>query len=135
MLAQSRGMPLRTLDAIELEQALTVLAWSDPAFADDPSAGLSQLGVEVPAGLRFDVRVQRRDTLYLIIPPASSDGATDSVVNQMDQWRSGDQFVGHVAGGQAGVAEDRFGPGTVVEAMPAARLILSSGGGSKGERP
>ena len=70
-----------------------MLAWSEPAFADDPSAALPQLGVEVPAGLRLDVRVQRRDTLYLIIPPASSDGGTDSVVNQMDLWRSGDQFV------------------------------------------
>ena len=84
---------MRTLDAIELEQALTVLAWSDPAFADDPSAGLRRLGVEVPAGLRLDVRVQRGDTLYLVIPPASADGGTDSVVNQMDLWRSGDQFV------------------------------------------
>ena len=87
------GDALRTLATAELEQALTVLAWSDPAFAGDPSAGLRQLGVEVPAGLRLDVRVQRRDTLYLVIPPASSDGGTDSVVNQMDLWRSGDQFV------------------------------------------
>jgi len=31
--------------------------------------------------------------LYLIIPPASSDGGTDNVVNQRDLWRSGDQFV------------------------------------------
>jgi glyoxylate carboligase len=31
MLAQGRGIPLRTLDASELEQALTVLAWSDPS--------------------------------------------------------------------------------------------------------
>lgn len=75
------------------EQALTILAWSDPAFAGDPSAALPQLGVEVPAGFRLDIRVQRRDTLYLIIPPASSDGGTDIVVNQMDLWRSGDQFV------------------------------------------
>jgi hypothetical protein len=84
---------LSSVNATELEQALTVLAWSDPAFADNPSAALSQLGVEVPDGLRLDMRVQRRDTLYLIIPPASSDGGTDSVVNQMDLWRSGDQFV------------------------------------------
>lgn len=87
------GDTLRALNAIELEQALTVLAWGDPAFADDPSAALPRLGVEVPAGLRLDVRVQRRDTLYLIIPPASTDRGTDGVINQMDLWRSGDQFV------------------------------------------
>jgi len=81
------------LDVSELEQALTAAAWRDPAFADDPSAALAQLGVEVPAGLRLDIRVQRRDTLYLVIPPAYSDGGTDGVVNQMDLWRSGDQFV------------------------------------------
>jgi len=84
---------LGSVNAAELEQALTVLAWSDPAFAGNPSTALPQLGVEVPDGLRLDVRIQRRDTLYLIIPPASSDGGTDSVVNQMDLWRSGDQFV------------------------------------------
>ena len=77
----------------DLEQALTMLAWSDPAVTDDPGSALAQLGLDVPPGLRFDLRVQRRDTLYLAIPPASSDGGTDSVVNQMDLWRSGDQFV------------------------------------------
>jgi len=66
---------MRPLDAAELEQALTILAWSDPAFAGDPYAALPQLGVEMPAGFRLDIRVQRRDTLYLIIPPASPDGA------------------------------------------------------------
>jgi len=39
---------LSSVDATELEQALTALAWSDPAFADDPSSALSQLAVEVP---------------------------------------------------------------------------------------
>ncbi len=87
------GAALGDVEAAELEQALTVLAWSDPAFAGAPSAGMSKLGVEVPARLRLEVRVQRRDTLYLIIPPASSDGGTDSVVNQMDLCGSGDQFV------------------------------------------
>ena len=80
--------------ADDVEQALTRLAWSDPSVADDPAAALSQLGVDVPAGLRFDVRIQRPDTLYLVIPPAySDDGEHEDVVNQMDLWRSGDQFV------------------------------------------
>ena len=84
---------LGDVETVELEQALTVLAWSDPTFAGAPSAGMSRLGVEVPARLRLDVRVQRRDTLYLIIPPASSDGGTEGVVNQLDLWGSGDEFV------------------------------------------
>jgi hypothetical protein len=85
---------LDDIDAADLEQALTLLAWSDPAFADDPAAALARLGVDIPEGLRLDVRVQRRDTLYLVIPPAAGQGETaDAVVNQMDLWRSGDQFV------------------------------------------
>lgn len=78
----------------DLEQALTERAWSDPEVAHDPTGALAALGVEVPDGLQVDIRVQRPDTLYLVIPPAASDGAqVDDVANQMDLWRSGDQFV------------------------------------------
>jgi len=81
-------------DAADLEQALTVLAWSHPAVTEDPAAAFAQLGVEVPAGWRVDLRIQRPDTLYLVIPPAFSDeGEHERVVNQMDLWRSGEQFV------------------------------------------
>lgn len=81
------------VDAADLEQALTMLAWSDPSFADDPAAAMRRLGVDTASHLRLDVRIRRPDTLYLIIPPASPDGGTDTVVNQMDLWRSGEQFV------------------------------------------
>jgi hypothetical protein len=81
-------------DAADLEQALTVLAWSHPAVTEDPAAAFAQLGVEVPAGWRVDLRIQRPDTLYLVIPPAFSDGDEhEQVINQMDLWRSGEQFV------------------------------------------
>ena len=81
-------------DPGDLETALTELAWSDPGVAGDPAAALARLGVDVPAGMRVDVRVQRPDTLYLVIPPAVPDGAeAEQVVDQMDLWRSGDQFV------------------------------------------
>ena len=81
-------------DAADLEQALTMLAWGDPAVTEDPAAAFAQLGVQVPAGLRVDLRIQRPDTLYLVIPPAFSDeGEHEGVVNQMDLWRSGEQFV------------------------------------------
>jgi len=77
-----------------LEQALTDLAWADPSVATAPEAALARLGVRVPDGIRLDVRVQRADTLYFVIPPAADDvGATDHVVDQMDLWGSGDQFV------------------------------------------
>ncbi|MFK0237813.1 nitrile hydratase [Streptomyces vinaceus] len=80
--------------SLDLEQALTMLAWSDPALTENPGAVLTRLGIEVPPALRFDVRVQRPDTLYLVIPPVSSDDASgENVVNQMDLWRSGEQFV------------------------------------------
>jgi hypothetical protein len=85
-------------DAADLEQALTMLAWRDPAVIENPAAVFAQLGVQVPAGLRVDLRIQRPDTLYLVIPPAFSDdgdddGEHEEVVNQMDLWRSGEQFV------------------------------------------
>ena len=83
-------------DAADFEQALTMLAWSDPAVTEELAAALAQLGVEVPAGWRVDLRIQRPDTLYLVIPPAFSDQGEhehEPVVNQMDLWRSGEQFV------------------------------------------
>jgi hypothetical protein len=83
-------------DAVDLEQALMMLAWTDPAVTGDPAAVFAQLGVQLPAGWRVDLRIQRPDTLYLVIPPAFSDEGQhehESVVNQMDLWRSGEQFV------------------------------------------
>lgn len=78
----------------DLERALTVLAWSDPSAVEDGAAALGALGVEVPHGMQIDLRVQRRDTLYFVIPPAAGDGGDpDRVVDQMDLWGSGDQFV------------------------------------------
>ncbi|WP_329107239.1 nitrile hydratase [Streptomyces sp. NBC_01439] len=71
-----------------------MLAWSDPALAEDPGAALTRLGIDVPPAMRFDVRLQRPDTLYLVIPPVpSEENGGENVVNQMDLWRSGDQFV------------------------------------------
>ncbi|MFN8025017.1 MAG: nitrile hydratase [Acidimicrobiia bacterium] len=81
-------------DDLGLEDALTELAWADPSVAHDPHTALARLGVTVPEGMQVDVRVQRRDTLYFVIPPAAADGGEAAgVVNQMDLWRSGDQFV------------------------------------------
>jgi hypothetical protein len=77
----------------DFEQALTAAAWRDSTAAD-AAATLATLGVDVPDGYVVDVRVQRRDTLYLVIPPAfSADEHGEDVVNQMDLWRSGEQFV------------------------------------------
>lgn len=78
----------------DIEQALTELAWADPSIATDADAALAALGVHLPDGLHLDVRIQRRDTLYFVIPPAGGDGGdADHVVDQMDLWGSGDQFA------------------------------------------
>jgi hypothetical protein len=78
----------------EIEQALTELAWADPGRVTDAGSALAELGVPIPDGIRLEVRVQRRDTLYFVIPPAVDDGGVaDHVVDQMDLWGSGDQFV------------------------------------------
>jgi len=80
-----------------LERRLVELAWTDPAFAEllqkNPRQALASIGVEVSTGVEIDVRQQRRDTLYFVIPPlaeSTEDAAT--VINQMDLWQSGELF-------------------------------------------
>ena len=80
-----------------LERRLVELAWTDPAFAErlrtDPRAALASIGVEVSADVKIDVRQQRRDTLYFVIPPLATNPAeAETVINQMDLWDSGDIF-------------------------------------------
>jgi hypothetical protein len=71
-----------------------MLVWSDPAAVGDPATTLAKLGVDLPPGLRIDLRMQRPDTMYFVVPPASPvHGNEHRVVNQMDLWRSGDQLV------------------------------------------
>ncbi len=80
-----------------LEHDLTLRAWTDPEFAarlgSDPESALAELGVSAPEGMRVDVRVQRRDTLYHVIPPFSPGADPNVIVNQMDLWRTADEFV------------------------------------------
>ena len=82
---------------MSLERELTKRAWSDPAFAmqlaAEPASALAALGVTVPEGMRVDIRMQRRDTLYYVIPPFSSGGDPNVITNQMDLWRSADEFI------------------------------------------
>ena len=78
-----------------LERQLVELAWTDPAFAEllqkDPRQALGSLGVALPPGVEIDVRLQRRDTLYLVIPPlATQPNAAPTPINQMDLWQSGE---------------------------------------------
>ena len=80
-----------------LERRLVELAWTDTAFAErlrnDPRQALASIGVEVSPNVRIDVRQQRRDTLYFVIPPvATSPQDAETVINQMDLWESGDLF-------------------------------------------
>lgn len=78
-----------------LERRLVELAWTDPAFAEllqkDPRQALGSLGVELPPGVEIDVRLQRRDTLYFVIPPpAAEPNAAPTPINQIDLWQSGE---------------------------------------------
>ena len=80
-----------------LERRLVELAWTDPAFAEllqkNPRQALGSIGVEVSSEIEIDVRQQRRDTLYFLIPPVSGPTEDpDKVINQMDLWQSGDLF-------------------------------------------
>ena len=80
-----------------LERRLVELAWTNPAFAEllqkNPRQALASIGVEVSTGVEIDVRQQRRDTLYFVIPPlAESSEDAETVINQMDLWQSGELF-------------------------------------------
>jgi hypothetical protein len=80
-----------------LERRLVELAWTDPAFAallqTDPRQVLAAIGVEVSPGVKIDIRQQRRDTLYFVIPPlAAKPEDSEMVINQMDLWQSGELF-------------------------------------------
>ena len=49
--------------------------------------------MEVSPGVKIDVRRQRRDTLYFVIPPlAPQPEDAERVLDQMDLWESGDLF-------------------------------------------
>ena len=80
-----------------LERRLVELTWTDPAFAQllrtDPRRALASIGVEMSPDVKIDVRQQRRDTLYFVIPPlAEKPEDAEAVINQMDLWESGDLF-------------------------------------------
>jgi hypothetical protein len=84
--------------AADIETGLTEKAWRDPEFASllirEPAAALAKIGVELPAGVRVDVRIQDPNTLYYLIPPSTDPSRKSElgVVTQMDLWRSGDTF-------------------------------------------
>lgn len=87
----------KVTEAASLERRLVELSWTDSAFAEllrkDPRQALASIGVEVSPGVKIDVRQQRRDTLYFVVPPlATSPESAETVVNQMDLWQSGDLF-------------------------------------------
>ncbi len=87
----------QTARAASLEKRLVELAWTDPAFAkllrEDPRQALASIGIEVSPNVKLDVRQQRRDTLYFVIPPlAETPKDADTVINQMDLWESADLF-------------------------------------------
>ena len=87
----------KSKEDISLERRLVELAWTDRAFAEllqkDPRQALARIGVEVSPGVEIDVRQQRRDTLYFVIPPlAERTEDAETVINQMDLWQSGELF-------------------------------------------
>jgi hypothetical protein len=87
----------KSKEDITLERRLVELAWTDHAFAElsqkNPRQALASMGVEVAPGIEIDVRQQRRDTLYFVIPPlAERTEDAEKVINQMDLWQSGELF-------------------------------------------
>ncbi len=78
----------------DFERELTKRVWTDDKFAvqveSNPAEALESMGVEVPAGVKVKVVVQRRDTIYFTIPPARAPRSPPATtpLNQMDLWSS-----------------------------------------------
>ncbi|PXW57303.1 hypothetical protein [Chelatococcus asaccharovorans] len=83
----------------DFEKELTRRVWTDDQFAaqveSDPAGALKSMGVEVPAGVKVKVVVQRRDRVYFTIPPARAPHAPPppAPLNQMDLWASQGLFI------------------------------------------
>jgi hypothetical protein len=83
----------------DFERELTRRVWTDDAFAtqvqSDPAEALKSMGVDVPAGIKVKVVVQRRDTIYFTIPPARApqSPSTAMPLNQMDLWSCKGLFI------------------------------------------
>jgi hypothetical protein len=72
----------------DFEAAITRRVWTDPAFAArcevDPLGALASIGVNIRPGGKVKIKVQRRDTIYFVPPPARDASAPESgeVMNQ-----------------------------------------------------
>ena len=57
--------------ADDIETGLTERAWRDPEFASlltrEPAAALAIIGVELPKGVRVEVKIQEPNTLYYLL--------------------------------------------------------------------
>ena len=81
----------------DFERELTKRVWTDDEFAvqveNDPAGALKAMGIEVPAGVKVKVVVQRRDRVYFTIPPARAPQSPPAPLNQMDLWSSQGLFI------------------------------------------
>lgn len=83
----------------DFEKELTRRVWTDDVFAAeverDPVGALRTMGVEVPAGVKVKVVVQRRGRVYFTIPPARAPHSppAGAPLNQMDLWSSKGLFI------------------------------------------
>ena len=83
----------------DLEYFLTKHAWDDPEFEkaleNDPINALKPKGMVVPEGFKLRIIVQKKDTIYLSLPPlkqCDEPNQTDTP-EEMDVWSSGSFFI------------------------------------------
>jgi hypothetical protein len=83
----------------DFEYYITKLAWDDPAFeqalSKDPVKALRDKNITVPEGIKLRVLVQKKNTMYFVIPPAKKVNEPDQIDDpeMMDVWSSGDFFI------------------------------------------
>jgi hypothetical protein len=83
--------------AKDFEYYVTKLAWEDAEFAEmlqkDANAALSSKGIEVPNNMKVVAKVQKKDTIYLSLPPKKSESSKSVIKEEMDVWSSGNFFI------------------------------------------
>ena len=85
--------------AKDFEYYITKLAWDDLEFAKrlekDPVAALTSKGIKVPKGIKLNIIVQKKNTIYFSIPPEKKvdEKPQTNFPEIMDVWSSGNFFI------------------------------------------
>ena len=83
----------------DFEYYLTKLVWDDPDFekalSENPIKALESKGIKVPKGIKLNITLQKKNTIYFVIPPEKkkNEAPQNTLPEMMDIWSSGHFFI------------------------------------------